>query len=350
MIARIWQGATKAEDANSVTVRLTAGASPVSRSRLIAAFAAIYLLWGATFLAIRYAVAEVPPLLTIGVRCAGGAAILALWLACRRQLERPTARQWLVAGAAGVLLFVGGHGVLAWAEQRVPSGQAALYSTSLPLWLVLLDALRTRTAPAVRVLVSIGLGIAGIALLTHAGGSAGAPPPGAGDLAERVALAGYGLFWAAGSLLGRHGARPLPALQSAAMQLGGGAVAMLGASAACGELAAFSPAGISQRALLALAFLVLGGTVIGFGAYTWLMRVATPAAVGTTSFVNPLVALGLAWLAGDEAPSGRTAVAALLVIAAVVLTRSRPGQPQPARLAANGAGAGCRSALKGAAT
>lgn len=350
MIARIWQGATKAEDANSVTVRLTAGVSPVSRPRLIAAFAAIYLLWGATFLAIRYAVAEVPPLLTIAVRCAGGAAILALWLAWRRELERPTARQWLVAGAAGVLLFVGGHGVLAWAEQRVPSGQAALYSTSLPLWLVLLDALRTRTAPAVRVLVSIGLGIAGIALLTHAGGNAGAPPgsPGAGDLAERVALAGYGLFWAAGSLLGRHGARPLPALQSAAMQLGGGAVAMLGASTACGELAAFNPAGISQRALLALAFLVLGGTVIGFGAYTWLMRVATPAAVGTTSFVNPLVALGLAWLAGDEAPSGRTAVAALLVIAAVVLTRSRPRPP--ARLTAAAAEGREPCALKEATT
>ncbi|HWN43696.1 MAG TPA: EamA family transporter, partial [Thermoanaerobaculia bacterium] len=110
----------------------------VSRAGLIAAFAAIYVFWGGTFLAIRYAVAEVPPLLTIGIRCAGGAAILFLWLAARGQLERTTRAQWKVAGIAGVLLFLGCHGVLAWAEQRVTSGQAALLLTAIAPALVLL--------------------------------------------------------------------------------------------------------------------------------------------------------------------------------------------------------------------
>lgn len=284
--------------------------------KLIAAFAAVYLFWGGTFLAIRYAVAEVPPLLTIAIRCAGGALILYTWLALRGQLERTTAAQWRVAALAGVLLFVGCHGVMAWAEQRVPSGQAALLMTSIPLGLVLLTALLEHRRPAGRVLAGLAIGMLGIAVLTH--GS----QMGAGSLTDRLALAGSGLLWATGSLIARHGARPESAAQSTAMQLATGTVAVLLASAVMGELSDWNPIDITPRALGSLVFLIVCGTVLGFGAYTWLLRVTTPAAVGTYAFVNPVVALVLAWMVGDESPSSRALIAAVLVIGAVLLTRN----------------------------
>jgi drug/metabolite transporter (DMT)-like permease len=299
---------------------VTLAARP-QRAKLIAAFAAIYLFWGGTFLALRYAVAEVPPFLTIAIRCAGGALILYAWLAWRRRLERTTAAQWRTAALAGVLLFVGCHGVMAWAEQRVSSGQAALLMTSIPLGLVLLTAVLERRRPRTRVLLGLALGLLGIAVLTY--GAAG----GSGTLLDRAALVVCGLFWAAGSLVALHGSRPESAPQSTAMQLAAGAVAVLLASLAAGELAGWTPTEMSPRTVAALLFLVVCGTALGFGAYTWLLRVTTPAAVGTYAFVNPVIALALAWLAGDESPNGRALVAAVLVIGAVMLTRD----PSPSR-------------------
>lgn len=293
----------------------TATAESVSRVQLIAAFAAIYVFWGGTFLAIRYTVAEVPPLLTIAIRCLGGAAILYAWLAGSGRLERSTAAQWKVAAVAGTLLFVGCHGVLAWAEQRVSSGQAALLLTSTPLGLVLLDTLRRRRLPPNRVLAGLALGTLGIAVLTWGAGGA------SGTLLDRVALVLSGFSWAAGSLVARDGARPASAAQSTAMQLAAGGAAVLAASLAGGELAGWSPAAVSPRAVAALVFLVLFGTVVAFAAYTWLLRVTTSAAVGSSAFVNPVIALGLAIAVGDDILSGRALVAAVLVVGAVVLTR-----------------------------
>lgn len=285
------------------------------KAKRIAAFAAVYLFWGGTFLAIRYAVAEVPPLLTIAIRCAGGALILFVWLAVRGQLERTTAAQWRVAALAGVLLFIGCHSVMAWAEQRVSSGQAALLMTAIAPWLVILNAFRERRPPEARVLVGLGLGILGVAILTHGTGS------GSGTLMDRLALVGSDFFWAAGSLVARHGARPESAAQSTAMQLAAGAIAVLSASAATGELSGWTPAQMTPRAVVAILFLIVCGTVLGFGAYTWLLRVTAPAAVGTYAFVNPVIALILAWIVGDGTMSGQTLIAAALVIAAVVLTQ-----------------------------
>ena len=294
---------------------MTADAARPSRARLVAAFAALYVFWGGTFLAIRYAVGEIPPLLLMATRCAAGAAILFAWLAWRRQLERPTRAQWLTSAAAGAFLFVGCHGLMAWAEQRVTSGQTALYATATPLWIVLLDALQARHAPARRVLGGLALGISGVAVLT-AGGAA------SGTAIDRVVLLVGGLYWAAGSLVARDGARPTSAFQSTAMQLAAGAAALLVASVLTGELSSgWTPAHVTMRGVAALAFLVVCGTVLGFGAYTWLLRVATPAMVSTYAFVNPIVALTLGWAVGDDVITWRTAVAAVLVIGAVLLTR-----------------------------
>ena len=218
---------------------------------------------------------------------------------------------------AGTFLFVGCHGLLAWAEQRVTSGQAALYATATPLWIVLLDALQQHRAPARRVFAGLGLGTLGVAVLTVGGASAG-------TLVDKIVLVVGGLYWAAGSLVARDGARPKSAFQSTAMQLAAGAAALVLASALTGELTSgWTPADVTMRGLASLAFLVICGTVLGFGAYTWLMRVATPATVSTYAFVNPVVALALAWAVGDGTIGVRTLVAAVLVLGAVFLTRER---------------------------
>lgn len=287
----------------------------VSRTRLIAAFAAIYIFWGGTFLAIRYAVMDVPPLLMMAMRCGGGAAILFAWLAVSGQLERTTKAQWKVAALAGVLLFLGCHGVMAWAEQSVSSGRAALLMISIPLSLVLLSAALERRLPSGRVLLGLGLGVAGIAVLTWGNQGDSAP------LGVQLIAVLSGVSWAAGSLVGKHGARTRSTVQSTAMQLFCGALVLLAASLAFGEPAGWSPGQVSARGWLSLAFLILCGTVLAFAAYTWLLRVSTPAAVGTYSFVNPVIALGLAWAVGDESPNARAFLAGALVLGAVLLSR-----------------------------
>ena len=290
------------------------------RARVAAAFATIYLMWGGTFLAIRYAVADIPPLMTMVLRCAAGAALLFAWLAWRGALERPSPAQWRTAGVAGVFLFLGCHGLLAWAEQRVTSGEAALFMTAIPLWLVVLESLLLRRSPSARVVLALLLGIAGVAVLTWGEGWSG-------GLRDRAALVVGALFWAVGTVIVRRGGTPLPAAQSTAMQLGAGAAALLAASLAVGEPGTWSPAGITPRAALSLGFLVVGGTVLGFGAYIWLLRVTSAAAASTYAFVNPVVALLLAWLVGDGDLSARTGLAAVLVVGAVVFSREPAAPP-----------------------
>lgn len=293
--------------------------TPAPRGRvaplaLAAAFGAVYLFWGGTFLALRYAVEEIPPLLTISIRCAAGAAIFALWLGWKGELARATAAEWRTAFIAGALLFLVGHGILATVEQRVASGEAALLMTTIPLWMVVLTSLRERRAPSLRVIGALLLGIAGVAVLGGGRGWSGR----ASDYALLV-LGAFG--WAAGSIAARHGARPASITLSTALQLTAGAVWVGAASLTTGEPGGWNPADVSLRAAVALAFLVLFGTVLGFGAYAWLMQVTTPASASSYAFVNPVVALGLAWVAGDGTISPRTVVAAALVVGAVVLIR-----------------------------
>ena len=291
--------------------------APPSRLQLVAAFAAVYLFWGATFLAIRYAVVDIPPLLTIGLRCAGGAIVLFGWIAARGELAAGTWAQWRTAAIAGALLFVGCHGLMAWAEKRVTSGQAALLMTAIPVWIVLLSALVDKRAPSARVVGSLLLGILGVAVLTSGGDWSG-------ETIDQIMLLFGALAWAAGSLVGRHGAHPASVTQTTAMQLAAGAVWVLAASAVAGELDGWSFAEVTPRAAGSLVFLILCGTVLGFGAYTWLLRTTTPAAASSYGFVNPVVALALGWLVGDDHITARVLLAAALVIAAVLLTR--PGR------------------------
>ena len=297
-----------------------------NRAALLAAFAAVYLFWGATFLAVRYAVLVFPPMVIIAIRCTGGAIILGSWLAWRRQLERPTLAQWRTAAVAGLFLFLASHVSMAWAEQRMSSGQAALYTTAIPLWIVLIESARERAMPSGRVVLGIALGIVGVGIL--AGGSA----LNAGLPSDRVLISVGAFCWAAGSLVGRYGARPAVATQATAMQLATGAIWTLGASAIHGDFSRFALSQLTTRTVLALLFLVICGTVLAFASFTWLMRVAAPAAVSSYAFVNPVVALGLGVLVGDDALSGRVIVSAILVVGAVALTMgASSSKPAPRR-------------------
>lgn len=293
------------------------------RAALVAAFAAVYLFWGATFLAVRYAVVVVPPMLIIAVRCTGGALILGSWLAWRGELQRPTLAQWRTAAIAGLLLFLISHVSMAWAEQRMSSGQAALYASTIPLWIVLMESVRLRAMPRARVLVGIVVGMLGVGML--AGGSA----LNAGLASDRLLISFGSFCWAAGSLVGRYGERPAGALQATSMQLATGAVWTCAASVLHGDFAHFGVAQLTGRAVIALLFLVLCGTVLAFASFTWLLRVASPSAVSSYAFVNPMVALTLGVFVGDDILSGRVIVAAILVVAAVAL--SMGGTPERAR-------------------
>lgn len=282
---------------------------------LVAAFAAVYVFWGGTFLAIRWVVAELPPLFTIAMRCAGGAIILFAVLAWTGRLERVGRAHWVTAAIAGVFFFVGCHGVLAWAEQRVSSAQAALYLTTIPLGLVGITAVLERRRPSARVLAGLAVGIAGIAVLAYGSGAH------AGTPLDRLALAASGLSWAVGSVIATRGARPGSAPQATAMQLAAGAVALLLLGAAAGEAPNWDLAQLSARGAGSLLFLIVCGTVLGMGAYVWLLRVTSPAAAGSYVFVNPIIALMLASVVGDDVLTVRMLVAGVLVLGAVALTR-----------------------------
>ena len=284
-----------------------------SRPALIAAFASVYLFWGATFLGIRWAVADIPPLLTISLRCLAGGALLVVWLRVRGEWVPSSGRGWATAAVAGTLLFLGCHAVMASVEQRVSSGETALLMTSIPLWLVLLDSLRRRTAPPPLVVIGLLVGAVGVAVLTGTAALSG------GRAGDRIGLVLCALAWAGGSLVARDGVRPPSAVQATAMQLliGGVVVAVVGAVSP--EGARWATARLTPRAGAALAFLVVCGTALGMASYMWLLRVVSPAAVGTYGFVNPVIALLLGRAVGDDQLSPRTLVAAVLVVGAVVL-------------------------------
>jgi drug/metabolite transporter (DMT)-like permease len=284
--------------------------------RLALAFGSIYFLWGSTFLAIRYAVEEMPPFLMAGTRLLTAGSILYLW---RRWIhgERPSASQWPGALLVGALLFMGGNGSVAWSEQRVASGLAALLLASIPLWMVLLDAARPDGAPLTkRVIGGLALGLTGIAILVEPSellGGGRVDPVGAG-----VLMAGS-FCWASGSLVSRRLSQPHSPALAAGMQMMMGGVILLAVGAALGEPPRLDPGGVTPRGILALAFLIIFGSIVSFTAYTWLLSVTTPARVSTYAYVNPVVAVLLGWVVASEPLTPRTLLATVIIVAAVAM-------------------------------
>jgi len=276
----------------------------------ICAYAAVYLIWGSTYLAIRVAVGDIPPLLLMGVRCTTAGALMLAWAAVRR--ERATRRQWRHAAIAGGLMIAGTYGALGWAEQRLASGIAALLSATSPLWLTTLDW-PASGRPGATTIAGLALGIAGVAALVAAGSPAGVNVP-----AALVLVAGT-MTWAAGSLYSRPPRLPASVALGAGMPLVAGGLMLLVASLASRETAHYDIHRASHAALWALAYLIVFGSLVGFSAYAWLLRVAPASRVGTHAYVNPLVAVALGWSVAGEPVTATTGVAAAMIAASVAM-------------------------------
>ena len=286
------------------------------RARLVLAFAATYLIWGSTYLAIRYAIDTLPPFLMAGARFLVAGTLLFAW-ARLRGAERPSARHWRSTAIVGGFLLLGGNAGVVWAEQRVASGLAALLVATVPLWMVVLDKLRPGGRnPTGRVLLGVALGLSGVALLVGPGEFAGAKGI---DPAGAIALILASLAWAMGSIYAKGAALPRSPLLATGMEMLCGGALLLVAGSVAGEWARLDLAQVTPRSWLALVYLVTFGSLIGFTAYIHVLGRVSPAMATTYAFVNPVVAVFLGWAFAGEPVSARTLLAAAVIVAAVVV-------------------------------
>ncbi|HMG71664.1 MAG TPA: EamA family transporter, partial [Gemmatimonadaceae bacterium] len=254
------------------------GRSHASRAQIIAAFASIYLVWGSTYLAIRYAIETIPPFIMGGIRFLVSGALLYLW-ARSRGAPRPTRLYWRNAVIAGGFLLVGGNGAVMWAEQVVPSGLTALLVSILPFWLVIIEWVRPpRRRPSAAVLVGLVLGFIGIIVLvgpSDVGGHGDVSPIGA------LVLILGSLSWAIGSFWSRDAQLPDSGLLTTGMEMLGGGVLLVLVGALTGEFSHFDIHGISKASAVGLLYLITFGSLLGFTSYIWLLDKVSPARLGT---------------------------------------------------------------------
>jgi drug/metabolite transporter (DMT)-like permease len=291
-------------------------------------FAAVYIVWGSTYLAIRIGIESFPPLILAGLRHTFVGILLYPILRGKTGI-RPTRANWVAAVITGTLLLFVGNGGVSWAEQTVPSGIAALLVATVSLWLVIVDWLRPGgVKPVPRVVMGLLMGFAGLALLVgpaHLGGSERVDPRGA------AVLVVASLAWACGSLYSKHGGMPSSAMLGVAMQSLTGGVILLIAGLFTGEFRRVHLGAISMRSWLALGYLIVFGSGIGFSAYIYILQKSTAARVATYAFVNPVVALFLGWLIVGETITMRTVIAAAVILTAVILVITAPHRaPTPA--------------------
>jgi drug/metabolite transporter (DMT)-like permease len=307
----------------------THGAPDASRAMILAAFAAIYLIWGSTYLAIKVAIETVPPFLMTGVRFLIAGGVLYAWSVVRPSpateggpAVQPSAHKgWRAAFIVGALLIVGGTSLVGWAELSVPSGITSLILATTPLWMVMLDGASNRRAPSGQVLAGVMVGLAGLAILI--GPSLLSPGEGV-NLLGAGALVLASLTWTSGALYSRRLPHVGSPARTTGMQMIAGAVLSLLIGVAIGELDRFSVANITMTSVIAVSYLVVFGALVGFSAYLWLMRVSTPSRVATHAYVNPVVAVLLGWAVLGEAVTMRTGVAMAVIVGAVVLIVSAP--------------------------
>ncbi len=289
-------------------------ASAPSRRAVIAALVAVYLIWGSTYLAIRYAVQTIPPFLMASARFLAAGLALYAW-ARARGAPNPKPTHWRSATVIGGLMLLGGNGGVVWSEQRVPSGIAALMVATVPLWMVVLEWIRCRRIEARPiVLAALVLGLLGIALLVDPAAS-----PGHLDWIGAAVLVAASLSWALGSISSRVLPLPLSSLLSTAMEMIVGGALLALAGLATGESARLQLSAISPASAWALAYLAVFGSLVAFTAYAWLLRVASLATVSTYAYVNPVVAVVLGWAIAGEPLTGRTLLAASVIVTAVAL-------------------------------
>jgi drug/metabolite transporter (DMT)-like permease len=291
------------------------------RVKVIGAFAAVYLIWGSTYLAIRFAIETLPPFLMAGFRFAVAGAVLYGW-ARWMGAARPARIHWVSATVIGGLLISVGNGAVVWAEQRVASGLASLLIATVPIWIVLMDWIRRGGArPRPSVMLGVAMGFAGLSLLIGPEKLSGIhriDPTGAAVLVIGA------IAWAAGSLYSLRAPLPESRMLATAMEmLTGGALIFL-AGLATNEWSVLQWGGISFRSAASLVYLIVFGSLVGFTAYIWLLNVTTPARASTYAYVNPVVAVVLGRVLAGEPLSAQTVFSAGIIVAAVaVITTDR---------------------------
>jgi drug/metabolite transporter (DMT)-like permease len=287
------------------------------RLKIWIALLTIYLVWGSTYLGIRYAVETIPPFLMAGTRFLLAGLILYAW----RRLAgdpAPTRGQWLRASVVGLLMLLGGNGLLSLAEQHVASGIAALIIGSVPLWMTTIEALRPGGArPNILGILGLVVGFGGIALLV-------APSLLSGNPLESqplgiLILLGASLFWSLGSIYSRTADLPDSTLLATAMEMLAGAAGLYLVGAFAGEWSRLSLADVTARSWISLLYLVVFGSMVGFTTYAWLLRAAPVSLVATYAYVNPLVAILLGSLFRSEPLTVRIGIAAAVIVSSVVL-------------------------------
>jgi len=295
------------------------------RGSVIAAFATIYVIWGSTYLAVALALQSLPPFLLIGTRSVIAGLIL-LGIEWLRGGELPPTNVWMSAALGGLLLFVGCHGALAYAQQYVPSGLAAVIFATVPFWFALLNfAAPAGRRPSIAILFALIPGLAGVALIAWRPVSPASSSVGPTMV---LLLLGSALSWAAGSLVGQRRATGVPAVAFAGMQLVCAGAVLLAASGLIGELKGFTLGGVSAVSWAGLAYLTLAGSVIAFTAYLWLLDRVPGSAVTTYTFITPILAILFGWTFLGERLSVLMLLGTTLVIGSVILVwrlEAKPG-------------------------
>jgi drug/metabolite transporter (DMT)-like permease len=297
------------------------GSDRAAAWKTLLAFAIIYFVWGSTFLFIRVGVREVPPLLLAAMRFLIAGLILYGWTAARGE-HAPSGRQWLSIVVLSLLIFVMDYGLLFWAEQRVPSGIAAVILATIPVFMVLAEIflLRTQTLTP-RLALALLVGVGGVAVLvSHSLNLAGAPV----DRLGAAALVLAAMSWSVASVMTRKLPLPVSKVMSSGAQMLSGGVFLTLAAAIRGEFAGFHPAEVSRGAWLALAYLIVAGSIVGFTAYVWLIHRESPTKVGTYAYVNPVVAVLLGYFWGGEGLGLRTVMGTAAVLTSVILITTTP--------------------------
>ena len=302
------------------TAELLQKARP-SRIALLLAFFVIYVVWGSTYLAIRYAVETIPPLLVVAIRQGVAGSAIFAWVYWRGY--RPTMREWRASLVLGIFYFVISHGLLHWAETIVPSGLAALLIASEPIWIAILSAAILREERlTLKTVAGLVLGIVGVGLLMRAETGAGHGKV----LLGSVAIVISAITWSCGVIYSRSPALPKNPVARAGMAAMTGAVVLLLASVVGGEVAHAHVQSFSARSIWALVYLILFGTIVAFTTYTWLLDHCSPTLVSTHTYVNPIIAVLLGWGLAGEALNRRVVVAGMVTLTAVFLISKGTGK------------------------
>jgi len=292
--------------------------------KIFLAFAIIYLVWGSTYLAIRVGVREMPPFLMAGLRFTAAGLVLYAWMRISG-VGSPSWREWKAATVLGTLMFLIDYACLFWAEQRVPSGIAAVILAAIPVCITLLEIIFLRTQKlTIRLALGLLVGIVGVAVLINPSASLGeAPLDRGGAIALLVACAG----WSIGTVVSKRLVLPQSKPMSAAAQMLTGGVMLLGLAAVAGEFGRFHAQAISGRAWFSLVYLIIAGSIISYTAYVWLLHYESPTKVGTYAYVNPVVAVILGSAIGGETFGRRTLLGmALIVVSVVAITTMKAKQ------------------------